>query len=87
METNLFYSLCQHPQRLRDAVLYAAGGQVLRFCCVWRGCARDGTHILGKVVQHSRRSAGAIAPAARKIIRRLSPERKLDSTEILREVI
>jgi hypothetical protein len=49
---------------------------------------RDKAQILwGKVVMHSRRSAGAIAPAARKIIKRLSPERKLDSTESLREII
>jgi len=36
---------------------------------------------------HSRLSVGAIAPAARKIIKRLSPERKLNNTEILREII
>jgi len=49
---------------------------------------RDRTKIFwGKDVMHRRLSVGAIAPAARKLIKRLSPERKFNNTEILRETI
>ena len=41
----------------------------------------------GRSVMHGRRSDGVIAPAAIKIIKRLSPERKLSGTEMLREII
>jgi len=55
--------------------------------CLARVCEMGHRYSGCKDVVHSRLSTGATAPAARKIIKRLSPERKLNSTEILREII
>ena len=55
--------------------------------CLARVCEIGHRYSGGEDVMHSRLSAGAIAPATRKIIKRLSPERKLNNTEILREII
>lgn len=55
--------------------------------CLARVCEIGLRYSGGKDVMYSRRSAAAIAPAARKIIEILTLERKLNSTEILRETI
>jgi hypothetical protein len=81
MEAN--FLLCTKPHKSCVTGLYILRAvRYFDFAVLGAG-VRDSAQIFwGKDVMHSRLSAGAIAPAARKIIKRLTPERQLNSTEI-----
>ena len=82
-----FYVLCQHPNG-RVTGLYILRAVRHFDSAVLGAGVRDRTKIFwGKDVMHSSLSVGAITPAARNIIKRLSPERKFNNTEILREIV